>query len=53
MPQSQLAHAMQTETDASSVDSVQLIGALATRIGSLGTEVADVAGHLEEVTSRM
>jgi methyl-accepting chemotaxis protein len=53
MPQPQFAPAMQTETDAPSVDSAQLIGALATRIGSLGTEVADVAGHLEEVTSRM
>jgi methyl-accepting chemotaxis protein len=53
MPQSQFAHAMQTEIDAPSVDSAQLISALATRIGSLGTEVADVAGHLEEVTSRM
>jgi methyl-accepting chemotaxis protein len=53
MPQSQFAHVMQTETDAPSVDSAQLISALATRIGSLGTEVADVAGHLEEVTSRM
>ena len=53
MPQSQLAHAVQTDTGAPSVDSAQLIGALATRIGSLGTEVADVAGHLDEVTSRM
>ena len=53
MPQSQLAHAIQTDTGAPSVDSTQLIGALATRIGSLGTEVADVAGHLEEVTGRM
>src|ERR1700733_14667511 len=53
MPQSHSALALQTETDAPSVNSTQLIGALATRIGSLGTEVADVAGHLEEVTSRM
>ncbi len=53
MPQSQLRPALQSETDAPSVDSTQLIGALATRIGNLGTEVADVAGHLEEVTGSM
>jgi methyl-accepting chemotaxis protein len=53
MPQTQLAHAVQAETTAPSIDAEQLIGALAKRIGSLGTEVADVAGHLEEVTGRM
>ncbi|MEA3172993.1 MAG: methyl-accepting chemotaxis protein [Gammaproteobacteria bacterium] len=53
MPQPQLAHAMQTQAAAPAIDTEQLIGTLAKRIGTLGTEVADVAGHLEEVTSRM
>ena len=35
------------------VDSERLIGELASRIGNLGVEVADVAGNLEEVSSRV
>ena len=35
------------------MDSDQLIAELANRIGTLGVEVADIAGHLEEVTSRV
>ena len=35
------------------VDSERPIGELASRIGNLGVEVADVAGNLEEVSSRV
>ncbi len=35
------------------VDSDRLIAELANRIGTLGVEVADISGHLEEVTSRV
>ncbi len=35
------------------MDSDHLIAELANRIGTLGVEVADIAGHLEEVTSRV
>ena len=35
------------------IDSARLIAELAGRIGSLGVEVADIAGNLEEVTSRI
>jgi methyl-accepting chemotaxis protein len=35
------------------VDSARLIAELAGRIGSLGVEVADIAGNLEEVTTRI
>ncbi len=35
------------------VDSERLIAELASRIGTLGVEVADISGHLEEVTHRV
>jgi methyl-accepting chemotaxis protein len=35
------------------IDSARLIAEIAGRIGSLGVEVADIAGNLEEVTSRI
>ena len=35
------------------IDSARLIAELAGRIGSLGVEVADIAGNLEEVTTRI
>ena len=35
------------------IDSTRLIAELAGRIGSLGVEVADIAGNLEEVTGRI
>jgi hypothetical protein len=35
------------------IDSARLIAELAGRIGSLGVEVADIAGNLEEVTGRI
>jgi methyl-accepting chemotaxis protein len=53
MPQTQHARTTPAGVDAPSIDTEELIGALAKRIGNLGTEVADVAGHLEEVTGRM
>ena len=34
-------------------DSARLIAELGTRIGSLGVEVADIAGNLEDVTTRI
>jgi methyl-accepting chemotaxis protein len=43
---------MQTESDRK-VDSERVIAELATRISSLGIEVADISGHLEEVTGRV
>jgi methyl-accepting chemotaxis protein len=35
------------------IDSARLVAELAERIGSLGVEVADIAGNLEEVTTRI
>jgi methyl-accepting chemotaxis protein len=35
------------------IDSARLVAELAARIGSLGVEVADIAGNLEEVTTRI
>lgn len=35
------------------IDSARLVAELATRIGTLGVEVADIAGNLEEVTQRI
>lgn len=35
------------------IDSARLIAELGTRIGSLGVEVADIAGNLEDVTTRI
>jgi methyl-accepting chemotaxis protein len=35
------------------IDSVGLVAELAARIGTLGVEVADIAGNLEEVTARI
>ncbi|HVW68424.1 MAG TPA: methyl-accepting chemotaxis protein [Steroidobacteraceae bacterium] len=35
------------------IDSARLIAELAARIGTLGVEVADIAGNLEEVTARI
>ncbi len=35
------------------IDSVRLVAELAARIGTLGVEVADIAGNLEEVTTRI
>ena len=35
------------------IDSARLIAELGGRIGSLGVEVADIAGNLEEVTTRI
>jgi methyl-accepting chemotaxis protein len=43
---------MQTETDRKA-DSERVIAELANRISSLGIEVADISGHLEEVTARV
>jgi len=48
----QSSHAMQNETDAK-VDSEQVVAELANRIGTLGIEVADVSGHLEEISGRV
>ena len=35
------------------IDSARLVAELAARIGSLGVEVADISGNLEEVTTRI
>jgi methyl-accepting chemotaxis protein len=35
------------------IDSTRLVSELAARIGTLGVEVADIAGNLEEVTTRI
>ena len=35
------------------IDSARLVAELAARIGTLGVEVADIAGNLEEVTTRI
>jgi methyl-accepting chemotaxis protein len=35
------------------IDSARLVAELAARIGTLGVEVADIAGNLEEVTARI
>ena len=35
------------------IDSTRLVAELAARIGTLGVEVADIAGNLEEVTTRI
>ena len=35
------------------IDSARMVSELAARIGSLGVEVADIAGNLEEVTTRI
>jgi methyl-accepting chemotaxis protein len=35
------------------IDSARLVAELAARLGSLGVEVADIAGNLEEVTTRI
>ena len=43
---------MQTESDRK-VDSERVVADLANRIGTLGIEVADISGHLEEVTGRV
>ncbi len=43
---------MQTETERK-VDSERVIAELANRIGTLGIEVADISGNLEEVTGRV
>jgi methyl-accepting chemotaxis protein len=53
MPQTPLARALPIDATPASMDTGKLIGALAQRVGNLGIEVADVAGHLEEVTDRM
>src|SRR5579864_6865252 len=35
------------------IDNARLVADLAARIGTLGVEVADIAGNLEEVTTRI
>ena len=44
--------AMQPDSDRK-VDSERVVAELANRIGTLGVEVADISGHLEEVTGRV
>jgi methyl-accepting chemotaxis protein len=39
--------------DSGAGDSGRLVSELAARVGSLGVELADVAGNLEEVTKRV
>ena len=44
---------MRHTTPVDTIDSERVVAELASRIGTLGVEVADVAGNLEEVTRRV